>query len=308
MEELFRINRIGGNLLGSGSRISWREEQIDYIVKHYNQNHNVKELANLFSTSQASMRSLLHKQGINTILTCDKEKILHPRNSDYFEIIDSPDKAYWLGFLYADGYVNKKKHQLRINLQKKDEEHLQKFLKALGATNTSVKYTTKKMDGKIYEGAYIAFGDKKMVDDLINKGCIQSKSLVIKFPTEDIVPEHLLSHFIRGVYDGDGTITYQTHSITKLKYFSMGILGTEDLLQGIQKFLGKINLKLEDKNTHYVLRITGNRVVFNSLSILYKDSYEDIELTRKREKYELLVEQRCTVKTYSTSDVQKEVS
>lgn len=297
---LFKINRIGGNASGAGSRIHWTEEQIEYCVKDYEVNKNVKQLAKKFSVSQQVMSSLLKRKGVEILLTSEKAKKTHPRNSRFFHSIDTPEKAYWLGFLYADGYVNEKTYSIRINLQKRDEDHLKKFLAAIEATNTPIKYSQKETEEKVYEGCYICFGDKEMVTDLVAKGCVQNKSLILEFPNENIVPSHLLSHFVRGYFDGDGSIWYSVKAPNNLKYFNFSLLGTKDVLKGVLKFLDKDYLKLDTHENFYSIHICGNRNLERVFYILYKDSLKHIELTRKRDKFNELIIQRKTVSTYST--------
>lgn len=287
-EEFFVVNRKGGNESGAGSRIIWRDDQKTYIINHYEKNNNVKELSLMFNISQESMRVALHKFGVQTKLTCEKQKEKYPRNSRYFQVINTPEKAYWLGFLYADGGIAESGaiHRIRINLAEHDRGHLVKFQKAIGAFNTPIKETVKKIEGKEYKGCYISFSDKEMVSDLISKGCFPKKSLILKFPSEEQVPCNLIYHFIRGYSDGDGTITYSyPRGKEFLPHFTWGLLGTEEFLTSIKCILGKQDLKLENKNTHYGLKISGNKQLFNILSKIYTDSYDDIELSRKREKF-----------------------
>lgn len=52
----------------------------------------------------------------------------------------------------------------------------------------------------------LACYSKKSYTDLINKGCGINKSLILKFPDETQVPQNLISHFIRGYFDGDGCV------------------------------------------------------------------------------------------------------
>lgn len=291
-KDIFVVNRQGGNENGEGSRIIWRDDQKTFIIAHYEKNNNVKELALMFNISQESMRSALHKFGVQTKLTCEKQKEKYPRNSRYFKTIDTPEKAYWLGFLYADGGITDSGsiHRVRINLAEHDYEHLVKFKKAIGAFNTPVKNTVKKVDGKEYRGCYIALSDKEMVHDLISKGCCPKKSLILKFPNEEQVPFNLIYHFIRGYSDGNGTITYSyPYGKEFLPHFSWGILGTEAFLTSVKNILGKHDLKLENKKTHYGLKISGNKQLLNILSKIYTDSYSDIELSRKRNKFNELI-------------------
>lgn len=55
-------------------------------------------------------------------------------NRHIFDNIDNEEKAYWLGFILADGYLNLDKHMLRIKLGNKDKQHLIKFIKFIGGT------------------------------------------------------------------------------------------------------------------------------------------------------------------------------
>ena len=51
-----------------------------------------------------------------------------------FETIDTEEKAYWLGFMYADGYIGASRYSVGINLSLKDIDHLKKFCKYMGLT------------------------------------------------------------------------------------------------------------------------------------------------------------------------------
>ena len=46
---------------------------------------------------------------------------------DIFEVIDTPEKAYWLGFLYADGYVQTRGYMIALTLSSKDKLHIKEF-------------------------------------------------------------------------------------------------------------------------------------------------------------------------------------
>lgn len=292
MENLFPVLRAGGASNGAGSRIIWSQEQINYVISHYEKNHSTKELAELCGVSTDAIRRLLRKQGVKlkTVQQLGKEK--HPRNSMYFHQIDTPEKAYWLGFLYADGYNNEKNCAIRINLQQSDENHLLKFLKAIEAYNFSIKHQTKKVDEKEYMISYVSFVDKQMSQDLALKGCFQGKSLRLKFPDKTILPSNLVSHFIRGYFDGDGSIYYSHRKNSDLLYFAIHILGTKHMLNQIKQYLKVKKLALENKKTHYSLNICGNKQCERVMRYLYQDSDEHMELTRKKDKFKILLLQR----------------
>ena len=52
-----------------------------------------------------------------------------------FEIIDTEEKAYWLGFLYADGSVSSTDNRIELGLAEKDLNHIEKFKEFIGVPN-----------------------------------------------------------------------------------------------------------------------------------------------------------------------------
>lgn len=117
--------------------------------------------------------------------------------NNYFEFIDSEDKAYWLGFIYADGCVTKDHKQLIINLAPKDYNHLEKFKQCIQG-----KYQIRFKDNNRYVSYCVSC--KQFIEYLINDGCIPHKSLILQFPNTNILPIEYRRHFIRGYFDGDG--------------------------------------------------------------------------------------------------------
>jgi hypothetical protein len=120
---------------------------------------------------------------------------------DYFEKIDSNEKAYWLGFLYADGYIISTGNSVRLKLGEKDEATLDKFISAVGADPSFKKsYGPYETSGISKE---ITVTNKEFVDNLKRLGCVTKKSLIIRFP--ELASEELNLAFLMGFYDGDGT-------------------------------------------------------------------------------------------------------
>ena len=109
-------------------------------------------------------------------------------NHNTFEIIDTEEKAYWLGFLYADGCISKNQNIIQIALKRADKTHLEKFREFIGNTNNKITYSK---NTKSYR---FCFNSKKIKQDLIKLGCIPAKSLTLKFPTEKQIPKDLIRH------------------------------------------------------------------------------------------------------------------
>lgn len=274
------------------SNIIWTQEQIDYIIAQYNLHHSTTRIAKDFNlTNAGSIRTVLKKYGNGVLNLSDLHKIGYPRNSDYFENIDTPEKAYWLGFLFADGCVDKK-NSIKLGLASVDEEHVKKFQKAIGAVNYKIIHSQKSVGDKIYYQSILTIRDYKMVNDLAKLGCVNNKSLILEFPTEKI-PEGLYSHFIRGYFDGDGSLNY-TKKIYQGRqhHWRIEFCGTKNFLEKLKRIFGKENLALENRGKYYCLTIGGAKQLERILAYIYKDAYDEICLSRKKEKYELFIQER----------------
>ena len=118
----------------------------------------------------------------------------------YFENIDSHEKAYWLGFIFADGYVTGNGKRLQICLSTKDECIIDDLIEALGGDKKDKKYYGPyKTSGK---QVHYSIACEEMVKDLQKLGCTTKKSKTLRFPAID---KMLYEGFILGYYDGDGT-------------------------------------------------------------------------------------------------------
>ena len=106
----------------------------------------------------------------------DEIKIREDYNDTFFDIIDTEEKAYWLGFMYADGNVPIKISSCEVSLQILDVDHLIKFKSDLHARN-KINY-----DFKI-ERCRFHFGNKHLKQALIKQGCVPQKSLILTFPS-----------------------------------------------------------------------------------------------------------------------------
>lgn len=221
----------------------------------------------------------------------------YPFNHDFFEDINSEEKVYFLGLLYADGCVTKDKRNITISLQEKDISILEKFKKTIGSEKPLYKIKSTK---KEWQNRYsLTLTSKKMCEDLIKLGCVPQKSLILKFPNSCQVPDFLLRHFIRGVFDGDGGVSFQT-IYTGLKTGVAYFTSTEDFCINLAKIIEKetgINCYMRptngpDKPTR-TLFINGNQQIYKLFEYLYSGA--TIWIDRKFDKFQenrLILEQR----------------
>lgn len=153
-------------------------------------------------------------------------------NRDYFENIDNEWKAYWLGFLYADGWVGSNGHSVGISLQRKDEYHIDRLRNSLQCDNPIYRYESKGFctDGdRTFLQSSITINNQKINLDLQRHGCVNKKSLILKPPT---LEGNLIRHFVRGYFDGDGWVSMSE----KRKKFEVGFIGTKEMMEFIAQY------------------------------------------------------------------------
>lgn len=163
-------------------------------------------------------------------------------NKDYFQKIDTSEKAYWLGFLYADGCIVRfykgeqlKSMSLEITLSSRDKVHLVKLNEALNS-NIPIRDKKAKISEKEYDSNRLTINCTKLCYDLIDKGCIPQKSCIVRMPTDDIVSKELKKDFLRGYFDGNGCI--HTGLMDDKPHIEISIsTGTEAMLKDIASFL-----------------------------------------------------------------------
>ena len=215
-------------------------------------------------------------------------KRIYACNDDYFEKIDTEDKAYWLGFLYADGCIDKVRGCTILDLSIIDYAHLLLFKESIGSSHKIYFH----QDKKGHEYVRLHINSKKMVNDLIDKGCVPAKTFTLKFPKEDHVPKELIPHFIRGYFDGDGCI-YAKYKKPKNRPnmfldTEFNILGTKELLEIMAVYLPIDNITVNKKwgNKIFGIRIYNKISILEIMDYLYKDS--SFYLQRKYENFLLI--------------------
>lgn len=263
-------------------KVIFSQERLKELISKYNNGISLRKLELDFKVSRRTLSNMLKENNVlikdNTV---NSRKYNH--NEDYFKTIDTEHKAYWLGFMYADGFIESKRQhgnqKFGITLSSIDIKHLEKFRNDLQSNNPI----------KIYKGggfnsnsefSKILLTSQKTVNDLIAQGCVEQKTFKLKFPTEEQVPKELVHHFIRGYFDGDGSLSYY---MTTRRCYKASFVGTYDFIISTMNHLNK-NLKLHTKEgTTYQLSIGGNLQVKYLMNYLYNNA--TIYLDRKYEKY-----------------------
>ena len=245
------------------------EEKKEKIKELYSKKVSLTKIGEKLNISRQWISRYLKSEGIEIINYQNKAKF----NFNFFDKIDSEEKAYWLGFLYADGSVSYFNNTLELSLKLNDYKHLNKFKEAL---------KSKLIVKTDHFRCRFAITNKHLKERLIELGCTPRKSNTLKFPTNEQVPREYLNHFIRGYFDGDGHIRYNGENTNRPLFM---LYGTKEFLLELIKITNlPLNLKRDKrhKNNTYFISYFGINSI-NFLNYIYKDS--SIYLDRKFKVY-----------------------
>lgn len=249
------------------------ELEIKGIIDDYKKNLKIKEIACKYQILIRRVFSVLRKRGIPSRLLSKRPKF----NENIFENIDNQEKAYWLGFLMADGYVTKN----RLGISLKDGEMIYKFRSFLG--NDQIPIVDRPNCKGVINQKCINIYSPKLIGDVKKYGLIENKV----FRTQILnIPENYIKDFIRGYFDGDGCLYKRETEINPEITISSC---SQYILLQIQTILQKNNIIRNNKN--YIskskncsnFRIRNTKEAMKFLDFIYQNS--TIYLPRKYIKY-----------------------
>lgn len=258
----------------------WYEANKDMILKLYNDNITIENICKALSCNKTMLYRKFNQWEIKRRSKIKpKERCNAKYNIDinYFDIIDNEHKAYWLGFMLADGFVNEK--EISLCLQKRDENVIIKFLNDLKSTH-KIKYNKD-------NNPYICIVCKHICDSLMDKGFHNRKSWYVDFERIiSFVPKKLQNHFIRGMFDGDGCIKYYEYDYAKLPQFHFGYTGVKNICEYLQSLFDiKRKLVFEGNKTYTIVTRDKNKIL-EIYNYLYKDA--TIYMDRKFETFDAI--------------------
>lgn len=244
-----------------------------------------RQIATILNTTHKTIYKYLHKYNLGHGPKGISSKC--SVNHNFFVNIDNEYKAYWLGFIMADGCIHKQRNSyiLGISLNKKDTNHLEKF-KTNISSNKKLFYNTKNCTISLY------IYSQKIYNDLYNLGCIERKSLTLEFPQN--IRKDLIKHFIRGYFDGDGSLFWlMNYHYPRCKFISSlsFVTSLKAIIMHELDILGSID---DSGSNCYALVFSKRSKVIDVCDWMYKDA--NIYLDRKYNRYLQLMEENCAHK------------
>lgn len=252
------------------------------MIELYNSGKSFREISELLSVPTTSVwRKIKDVVEIKKHIYYGEKLRKYPINENFFELIDTKDKAYILGILLADGHRCKNVKQIRLKLQEQDKEILDKIKLVL---DYDKPLNFEKRSNPNHQNTYsLIICNSNICDDLEKYGIVKNKTFDITIP--NINDEYFIDLF-RGYFDGDGWITFGV----KNKSCAIGIIGEYNFINFIKEKIKELyNIESYfaiDKRTDnriISLRIRKKEDIHNLYELMYKDT--KLFLNRKNNKF-----------------------
>ena len=213
------------------------KEKVYEMYELYLKGKCTREIGEMYGFTKSYICRLFHEQSLSLRNQAQANR-KYNLNENFFDCIDTEEKAYFLGLLWADGTNIVNKNCVEIGLQDRDKHILDSMLKSMEASYPIKCKESKYPGGRdIYS---VSIFSEHMSSQLNNIGMVPNKSLVLRFPT--CIDESLLHHFIRGVFDGDGYISHGND-------YTCEIVGTEAFCIKLKEILLKQGIESKIYNT-----------------------------------------------------------
>lgn len=245
------------------------------LVMRYQTGETSAQLMQVFGfKSHVSVLAVLNAYGVKRRSWSETMKGLqnarkHSLNQSFFSEIDSELKAYFLGLLYADGWVSRTGS---VGLASTDQMLVDEFKKAI---QSSVPITVKlPLQGKPLH--QLIFSCRHMAVDLKKHGCIPAKSKCLAYPKT--VPTKFNHHFVRGLFDGDGSVSASQRGLC------VSLCGAKKLINSVEHWARKQGMpkaSVYSKGNIYAVAYNGRINAFKWRLILYRNATIFLERKRK---------------------------
>lgn len=237
-------------------------ERIEKYKDLCSKGYSRKEISEILQVSIYTIDHYIKITGIHP------KRIRRPKvNEHFFDVIDTEEKAYILGFIFADGYIDTTGRNLSIKINKKDIDILLKIKEAMDCGNEIGDFSTKNC-------VRLNVSSKYLTDVLAKYGVVKNKTKTLPFP---VLPDNLYRHFFRGHCDGDGCVHKRQVTV---------VIGSDKFFLGYIEYLKSIfkkNISYSHYTKHNYYSVVFSRKDKDIVDWMYKDA--NIYLNRKYDSY-----------------------
>lgn len=276
-----------------------KEEKLLMFKNYLLEGHNIKIAAKKSNINYKSTYSIIKRYNLTVINKGQKNLSI----SNYFDEVNTENKAYILGFFIADGYIEKSTNRICFN-NSIDDLEIFKIINKEICPDSKILYFNKRQGAEFRkEQVSLRFTNKKLKETLEKRyGIFNNKTHNEKYMFDfGLIPKELLHHFIRGYFDGDGSVSF---SIKKNIFFNFSFVFNSEIFanQFAYIFNNQFNIKSVIYNhkgktcNYYSLRFNYDRKRQEKIKEIYNWLYKDatIYLNRKKIKFEQYINTELT--------------
>lgn len=254
------------------------------IANYYSEGKSLNQTANNFKISVYLVKKALKETNTsvrsraeqNALTNISRAKTL---NHNYFDTL-TPQSAYYLGFLAADGCVRDRRNEIKIGLSSIDRGWLEKFRRDLEIERTVQNYQTQQG----FSVSQLCFSSAKIKQELAKYDIAYNKTY--KEISMRNIPDELKVHYIRGFFDGDGSFSWNKN--TKQGMVKI-VSHKKNILEEFQEMFPNSKIYYYEKRDVYSWELSTLPSI-DFLEHIYKNA-EDF-LMRKKIKFNEFIQSR----------------
>jgi len=267
------------------------ETQKIEMANMYMNGASIRECVQMFNVHKTTVLKWLKIQGVQ-IRPMKQERRIYSCDETAFDRSNA-ESAYWFGFLLADGCIYKREgssYSLNVSISEQDKVHLEK-LKAFLCADYPI------LEERKTQSVRLSIRSDTLCQRLIAKGCPPRKSLTLTYPYNGYFYRR---HFIRGYFDGDGSIYVYEKAHCQTTVSFVGTYNFLEKLQEILVFEAGMNVNAIRKHSHSqakYLSYTGRGNAQRFYDYLYAEDGPYLERKKAKLEYALSYHQRKSVAT-----------
>lgn len=253
------------------------KEKSELFAKYETGKYTAVDLAKQYPVSSTAISSLLRRHGYKSQSQSELQR-KYKIDETFFDVVNTEEKAYFLGFLYADGYNNTDRNSVALSLKEDDKEILIR-LNNLLQPSKPLRYVEYKTTNSANQYRLV-IANKHISKRLVELGCGKAKTYSLIFPSEKQVPKYLVRHFVRGYFDGDGWVGKKAITVVSTLNFCNSLA---EILNQELNVNSYIRARFPERKNNIRQLEINHKQARTFLKWIYNDS--TIYLQRKYDKY-----------------------